>query len=421
MKTKLRRITGSSIAVILLLAIYYLSYHIGYNETESVYFRFYYHTDYKPKDVRPGNYFILEMPENELYRQGTKIVKRVACTEGLTLKTFISDDEAFNFYCDGSFIGKLSNFFDSRGNRLKTFFYDGVIPKGYVFLLGDLDKSYDSRYWGLLPVSNLKRLVYPISFVKQAEAAATDYDIIKDRGFYRYEEPKVQEEIGDNSTKDNGTLFVMPQIPGEQELSVMPPEKFAKLFKDVQDYTMSYRTLENFDKYAKLRAVMFKRSMEFMNVGTLWGQLNPEDSSETWFPTSGFGQASYKAQTDEIRSSYIQSNSEDFGLLYFYRTDCAYCAKQEPLISYFEEMSGWQVKRVNVYEMPEAMGRFNVKSVPTLILVERETGRWLLVSAGLMTVEEIEERIYRTIKYLKGESNEKDFSNPIRPDTLVNK
>lgn len=403
--------------VFLLLVIYYLSHHIGYNETSSVNFRIYYHKDYGAADIRHGNYFLLEMPETELYAGGLKAVKRIACMEGQRLKTS-EEYGRIIYYCDDKSIAILDIFKDSNGSPLKFFSYDGVIPEGYIFMLGNMAKSYDSRYWGLLAVENLKRLVLPISLVKSAEAAA-DYLIVKDKGWYRYEKPKVEEPLADNITVDNETVFTMPVMPPDKELLVMSPEKFSKLFKETEAYTMSYRTLENFDKYAKLRTIMFKRSMEFMNVGTLWGQLNPEDSSETWFPSSGFGQASYQAQVNDIRSTYIRSNRENFGLLYFYRPDCDYCEKQAPLIAYFEDMSGWSVKKINASEMPEALMRFNVKSVPTLILVERETERWLLVSAGLMTVEEIEERLYRTIKYLKGESDEKDFTNPIRPDNLV--
>ncbi|MBQ3034334.1 MAG: conjugal transfer protein TraF, partial [Deferribacterales bacterium] len=77
------------------------------------------------------------------------------------------------------------------------------------------------------------------------------------------------------------------------------------------------------------------------------------------------------------------------------------------------------VKAVDTSQFPEAVSRFNIKSVPSIILVERVSERWMPIASGLMTYEEIEERLYRTLKYLKGETDEKDFSNPVRPDNYV--
>ena len=59
--------------------------------------------------------------------------------------------------------------------------------------------------------------------------------------------------------------------------------------------------------------------------------------------------------------------------------------------------------------------RFNIQSVPSIILVERKTGNWMPVSNGLITYDDIQDRVYRTIKYLKGETNEKSFADIIKP------
>lgn len=423
-KLRLKQIAAIGLLVILLVGVYYGLQHIGFNATTSLDFRLYYHTAYMSEKAKKGDYILFELPENELYPAGLKVVKSIACMPGDTLETKAFQDK-INYYCNDALISTATIFKTSTGEPIHPYLFGGIIPEAVVFVLGDKNNSFDSRYWGFLPEADIERSVHPIRLVSAA-FAATGYETVKDTGWYKYKEtPKKEKTPEDNKTAaivpDNTaktTGLAKPSIPWEK-VSTMPVKDFSKLFEDVQDYALTYRTLENFDTYARLRQVMFQRSAEFMNVGTLWGQLHPEATDEDWFPTSGFGQEAYQAQTAAIRSSYIRDNRENFGLLYFYRETCGFCQKQTPIIRYFEDMSGWKVKAVDADRIPEAVARFNVKSVPMLVLVERETERWLPVASGLMTYEELEERLYRTIKYLNGESYEKDYSNPIRPDNYI--
>lgn len=408
-------ITMLSIAGLLML-IAWVSPYIGMNMTESVPFRFYYHTSIDNYSIKPYDYLLFKMPENELYPSGTPIVKQAVCVPGQVLR-MAPDIGGINIYCDDAIVTKTTRFETSTGTPLSIFDYNGRIPGGHYFMTGSHKDSYDSRYWGFMQIDSDTRLVHPLKLV--TDAYAEDFYAAREKGWYKYEEPPINDNLADNST-DNDTFkdFIKPLIPWER-VSVMHPEAFKKLFTEVEAYAMSYRTLSNFEDYAKMRTVMVNRSMEFMNVGTLWAQLNPEDTTESWHPTSAFGQNAYQAEVSTIKSDYIRANRDDYGILYFYRTDCNFCQKQAPVIRYFEEMSTWIIKGVDTDKYPDSMARFNIKSVPTLILIERKTERWLPLSSGLMTAEEIEDRLYRTIKYLKGESDEKDFTDPIRPDYLV--
>lgn len=405
-----------------IVVCYALFSHLGVNVTPSVPFRFYYHTSLNGHKLERGDYILFKFPKNQLYEnQKLPVVKEIACLTGQNLQTYQGKDKII-YACNGTVVSELKRFKRPNGDRLDIFIYNGIIPPNNYFVIGASEDSYDSKYWGFVPYANILRIVHPIAQINfVSNVFAADFYSDRDRGWYKYE---IVPEKPDNETVyDNLTYahLVKPEIPSLEELSTMPSEKFAKLFKDVQDYAMSYRTLENFDTFAKMRSVMVARALEFTNVGTLWAQLNPEDTGESWFPNSGFGQDAYRTQANQLRLSYIQENKDNFGLIYFFRPDCQYCQKQTPLIQYFEDMTGWIVKRVNTNEMPQAMLRFNIQTVPSIILLERETKRFLPVSNGIMTYEEIEERLYRTIKYLKGESDEKNFGNPIRPDNFINK
>ncbi|EGY27060.1 hypothetical protein DA2_0656 [Desulfovibrio sp. A2] len=48
---------------------------------------------------------------------------------------------------------------NSRGLPVAAALFDGQIPSGRVFLIGDIPKSYDSRFWGVVPITQLTHIV----------------------------------------------------------------------------------------------------------------------------------------------------------------------------------------------------------------------------------------------------------------------
>lgn len=82
-------------------------------------------------------------------KEGTAIVKKVGCLPGQHLRVTVKQAD-----CDGVTIGHIRHK-TMEGKPITPALYDGVIPAGKVFLLGEHYYSYDSRYFGLVDYARL--------------------------------------------------------------------------------------------------------------------------------------------------------------------------------------------------------------------------------------------------------------------------
>ncbi|MGK7346022.1 MAG: signal peptidase I [Candidatus Nitrospinota bacterium M3_3B_026] len=84
------------------------------------------------------------------------MAKRVACVPGEELRV-----EGRRYFCDGAYLGEARTR-SLKGEPLKNFVFNGKVPAGNLFLMGDGKDSFDSRYLGFVKVDDVKAIVYPI-------------------------------------------------------------------------------------------------------------------------------------------------------------------------------------------------------------------------------------------------------------------
>lgn len=116
-----------------------------YSNTNSL--PYHYFLELKQLTPNKGQYTVFESPW-----YGGKVIKEIAGTAGDLIKY---DDEG-KLWIDDQLIGLPKD--KSIGGRSLTPLTSGVIPKGFVFLKGDHERSFDSRYaeLGLVHVKNLQ-------------------------------------------------------------------------------------------------------------------------------------------------------------------------------------------------------------------------------------------------------------------------
>jgi conjugal transfer pilin signal peptidase TrbI len=84
--------------------------------------------------------------------RAVRLTKRVACVAGEMLRF-----ENGRHYCEDQYLGTVLKR-TSEGLPLRPFEYSGPVPDGKVFLIGDHERSFDSRYLGFVNHAALTRL-----------------------------------------------------------------------------------------------------------------------------------------------------------------------------------------------------------------------------------------------------------------------
>jgi len=99
-----------------------------------------------------GSYVRLPLWDASVGCNPCSIVKRIGCMPGDTLT-----NNGAKFYCNGKFLGKAR-----EDDRHQPFVFNGTVPPGQVFLVGDQEGSYDSRYFGFKPLADIEVVLRPL-------------------------------------------------------------------------------------------------------------------------------------------------------------------------------------------------------------------------------------------------------------------
>ncbi len=115
-------------------------------------------------------------------------VKRVVALEGEKVEikdkqVFVNDQpiqEPFKVHSDSQIFSKSDSF--QYDDLIRDNYGPITVPPGHLFVMGDnRDNSYDSRYWGFLPLSYLKGRPWMIYFSYEAERNAYLQTSLRDR------------------------------------------------------------------------------------------------------------------------------------------------------------------------------------------------------------------------------------------------
>jgi conjugal transfer pilus assembly protein TraF len=145
---------------------------------------------------------------------------------------------------------------------------------------------------------------------------------------------------------------------------------------------------------------------------------NPAFDYNTVNPNANFAQVELKAQRRDERERTMRQLAQNYGLVFFYRADCPYCKLQAPVLRILANTYGMEVLPIGLDGGPidgfpnaradngismRVSGGRGVDTVPALFLVARDTYESRFLGAGVLSVEDIVERVHVLTQVAPGE------------------
>lgn len=268
-----------------------------------------------------------------------------------------------------------------------------------------------------------------VSFAAPAPGSPTDKETPKGwyedakRGFFWMEDPPPEEEKKKEEEELPPSVTAQPPSPMEkqpfvpdlrdytiQQLWTMHPDQFNTLVEGFQKKAVQTLDPQDIKIFVFMQDLARRRSVAFTQAYDFTIQTSPELNINSALPVAAPGRwANTRAKSDE-KSATLAQYRDGFALLFFSSSTCSFCQEQSGILRYFNERTGWQVKKIDIQEQPGVAARFNIQTTPTLLMIQRDSEAYIPVGVGVVTVDELTTNIYRGIRYLNGDSDPTNFN-----------
>jgi len=195
-----------------------------------------------------------------------------------------------------------------------------------------------------------------------------------------------------------------------QQLWSMKPKELEDLFVAFKEQSVWQPTEPHVhDTYAMLNIVR-RKAEAFTNVQQMVMTKYPDISTERDYPTAAPGkEAVRQLRTQEVNQKVATAAASDYGLIYFWKPGCPYCQAEDKILRYFIASRHFSVQPVNIHEQPEVAAQFNISITPSIVLIKRGNGTPLPISYGVISLDELEARVFNGVRVLDGETTPEQY------------
>lgn len=257
--------------------------------------------------------------------------------------------------------------------------------------------------------------------VEQPEEEDTFYQKQKE-GWFWYEDPAPESEEEEKEPEKPVQAIPKPaptenryrhadlEEYGIEELWNMYPDDFQELLNHVQNLAVQKPSEKNVLRYLVIQDVARRKALAYTSSSMLVTQKYGElFNVNQVYPTAKPGAtARVQAQRQEVGET-IDRARNTHALIYFTSPTCGFCEKQNGILQYFVEKYGWQIKPVDITRQPGIAARFGIETTPTLLLIKKGVEEHMTVSVGVVALTELERKLYRAIRHIKGETKDDTF------------
>lgn len=245
-------------------------------------------------------------------------------------------------------------------------------------------------------------LLLLVSHAPAAVASAPGYWKNNSQGWFWYQDPPLAEEEVPQETPPavpTVTTTTVPDDPLEQLKRVQ--EAIAR----AEAKAVLNPTEANVREYLLANQWQLNQASLFSDVWrrTVWQDPNLDYSLQR--PTTSLAIHQFQDQRKEAKTQAVAQVANTHGLFFFFRGSCPYCHTFAPILKQFSEAYGIEVLPVSLdggalpeYPAPRVDARvaaeLGVEVVPSVYLVDPRGRNVIPVGAGVMSVDELVERIY---------------------------
>lgn len=234
------------------------------------------------------------------------------------------------------------------------------------------------------------------------------YDNSEKRGWWwgKYKAPEDKQE---DEKKNNEKPKQQPR-PSIEELNSMPPKQLGEVLQQARELAVQRPSEDDVTWYYVVQDVARRKSLAFMNVSEYVWQKHPELNSVAAYPITAPGQDAMVRQTRDEVESEIRSAQTGFALLYFYAPGCPYCEAQDGILKFFVSKYGWHIQALELGANQKLAASLGIDMTPSLALIKNGSKDFMPVSAGVVSLSEIEDKLYRGIRLLRREITPEEYS-----------
>ncbi len=227
------------------------------------------------------------------------------------------------------------------------------------------------------------------------------------RGWHWYEAGMISAH--DKNQKENISLQAKA-LSATEEL-----KRYQEELEEAKAKAVLHPTSRNVLAYQEMQFEMTQKAGEFSEVWMRNVYKNPSIDYSTKFPTSQKARHVYLTEQMNATEKKIAKLSKEYGLFYFFKGDCPYCDQFAVIVKMFSKKYRWEVLAISEYgEKNETFARsvkdnglaetWGVSIYPSLFAVNPKSGHVIPIANGMISIQEIEERIIS----LSEELEEKD-------------
>lgn len=199
-----------------------------------------------------------------------------------------------------------------------------------------------------------------------------------------------------------------------EEQALEDLERLTKMLKAKKALAIMQPSPENVAAYIAAQEALMNRASLFSDVWRRVVWQHPELNYELKRPVNNAAISTYTGTRKAAETKTLDEINKEWGLFFFFRSDCPYCHRLAPTLKFLSEAYGITVFPVSTdgrglpeYPNPQRdnglVAKLGVQQVPMLVLGNIKDKRLIPLGSGVISAQDVIERIYVLTQTKPGE------------------